>query len=89
LRRKIEALAGRFAAEPANSNKLAELKKALLIVKQMPFPVNLWSAQNHVYAIQSGLYPRTRRRAQRGDPKAQAWVENYLSLSELLSIRVS
>jgi hypothetical protein len=89
LRRKIDALAGRFAAEPANSEKLAELKKALLIVKQMPFPVNLWSAQNYVYAIQSGLYPRTRRRAQRGDPKAQAWVENYLSLSELLSIRVS
>jgi alpha-amylase/alpha-mannosidase (GH57 family) len=89
LRRKIDALAGRFASEPGNLDKLLDLQKALLIVRQMPFPVNLWSAQNHVYAIQSGLYPRTRRRAQRGDSKAQTWVENYLNLSELLSIRVS
>jgi hypothetical protein len=89
LRRKIEALAGRFAADPSNPDKLLDLLQALKIVKQMPFPVNLWSAQNHVYAIQTGLYPRTRRRAQRGDPKAQTWVENYLSLSELLSILVT
>jgi len=89
LRRKIDGLAGRFASEPASLDKLLDLKKALLIVRQMPFPINLWSAQNHVYAIQGGLYARTRRRAQRGDTKAQTWVDNYLALSELLSIRVS
>jgi alpha-amylase/alpha-mannosidase (GH57 family) len=88
LRRKIDSLAGRFAADPSNLDKLLDLQQTLKIVKQMPFPVNLWSAQNYVYAIQSGLYPRTRRRAQRGDAKAQIWLENYLSLSELLSIRV-
>jgi alpha-amylase/alpha-mannosidase (GH57 family) len=88
LRRKIETLAGRFAADPGSLDKLNELHNALNIVKQMPFPVNLWSAQNHVYAIQSGLFPRTKKRAQRGDAKAQAWVDRYLSLSELLSIRV-
>jgi hypothetical protein len=54
----------------------------------MPFPVNLWVAQNHVYAIQGRLYPRVRRRAQRGDTKAQIWLDNYVSLSELLSIRL-
>ncbi|HEY3936161.1 MAG TPA: DUF3536 domain-containing protein [Bryobacteraceae bacterium] len=88
LRRKIDSLAGRFAADPSSLDKLLDLEKALKIVKQMPFPVNLWSAQNHVYAIQGGLYPRTRRRAQRGDAKAQTWLDNYLALSELLSIRV-
>jgi hypothetical protein len=88
LRRKIEMLSGRFAADPSNLQKLSELQNALKIVKQMPFAVNLWSAQNHVYAIQSGLYQRTRKKAQRGDTRAQAWVDNYLALSELLSIRV-
>jgi alpha-amylase/alpha-mannosidase (GH57 family) len=88
LRGKVDSLACRFAADPSNLNKLLQLQHALQIIRQMPFPVNLWSVQNHVYSIQSGLYPRTRRRAQRGDAKAQIWLENYLALSDLLSIRV-
>jgi alpha-amylase/alpha-mannosidase (GH57 family) len=89
LRRKIDALAMRFASDPSSLEKMLDLQTAMTIVKQMPFPINLWSTQNHVYAIQSGLYPRMRRRAQRGDTKAQTWLERYLSLSELLSIRIS
>jgi alpha-amylase/alpha-mannosidase (GH57 family) len=88
LRRKVETLSARFAADPSNLDKLEDLRGALNIVKQMPFPVNVWATQNHVYGIQGGLYQRTRRRAQRGDPKAKAWVEGYLQLSALLFIRV-
>ena len=88
LRRKIESLSARFAADPSSLDKLEELRTVLNIVKQMPFPVNVWSAQNHVYAIQGGLYQRTKRRANRGDPKAKAWLDSYLQLSELLAIRV-
>jgi alpha-amylase/alpha-mannosidase (GH57 family) len=88
LRRKVDSLAARLAADPSNLDKLLQLEHALEVTRQMPFPVNLWSVQNHVYSIQSGLYPRTRRRAQRGDAKAQIWLENYLALSALLSIRV-
>ncbi|MBV9302859.1 MAG: DUF3536 domain-containing protein [Acidobacteriaceae bacterium] len=89
LRKKLEGLAVRFAADPSKLEKLAELRSALKIVKQMPFTVNLWVPQNHVYAIQAGLYQRIRRKAQRGDSKAQEWVEAYLELCELLSIRVN
>jgi hypothetical protein len=81
-------LAGRFAADPSRLEKLAELKSALKIVTQMPFPVNVWVAQNHVYAVKAGLYQRTRRKAQRGDTSAQAWLDNYLELCDLLSIRI-
>jgi alpha-amylase/alpha-mannosidase (GH57 family) len=88
LRRKIEALALRFAGEPSKIERIFDLQQALRIIKQMPFPVNLWSAQNHVYSVQPGLYVRTKRRANRGDLKAQEWVEAYLNLSELLMIRV-
>jgi hypothetical protein len=88
LRRKLDTLAGRFAAEPSNIDRISELQSALKIVKLMPFPVTLWGAQNQVYSVQAGLYVRTKRRAQRGDPKAQEWVDAYLNLSELLMIRV-
>ncbi len=89
LRLKIEDLANRFVADPSNIDKLEDLRAAMLIVKQLPFPVNVWIAQNHVYGIQGGLYQRTRKRAQRGDAKSKAWVEGYRSLSELLCIRVT
>ncbi len=89
LRRKVETLAQRFAADPSNIDKLNDLRSALRIVKQMPFTVNLWSAQNHVYAIQNGLYQRMRKKAQRGDIKAQGWVDSYLNLCELLTIYVA
>ena len=88
LRRKLDALAGRFAAEPSNIERISDLQRALKIVKQMPFPVTLWGAQNQVYSVQAGLYVRTKRRAQRGDPKAQEWVDAYLNLSDLLMIRL-
>ena len=88
LRQKIEALSTRFAADPSNIEKVQELKEGLKIARQMPFPVDVWTAQNHVYAIQAGLYQRMRRRAQRGDSRAKAWTEAYVQLSELLSIKV-
>ena len=89
LRKKINGLSNRFASDPSNIEKLDDLRAALIIVKQMPFPVDMWTVQNHVYAIQSGLYQRTRRRAQRGDQRAKAWVDANLNLSEQLSIRVA
>jgi hypothetical protein len=88
LRKKVESLAQRFASDPANVEKLIHLKSALKIVKQMPFPVNVWMAQNHVYAVKAGLYQRTRRKAQRGDSKAQPWLDNYVELCDLLCIRI-
>ncbi|MBV9267716.1 MAG: DUF3536 domain-containing protein, partial [Acidobacteriaceae bacterium] len=88
LRRKIEALSARFASDPSNLDKLEDLRSALNIVKQMPFGVNVWSAQNQVYGIQAGLYQRTKKRAQRGDPRAKAWVEGYAQLCELLAIKL-
>ena len=88
LRGKIEGLAMQFASEPSNIDKLNQLIAALQVVKLMPFPVNVWSAQNHVYAIHSGLYQRTRRKALRGDAKAKAWTDAYLRLSDSLSLEV-
>ena len=88
LRRRVDQLAGRFAADPSNITKLQDLASTLQIVKKMPFYVNLWSAQNHVYAFQGGIYARTLRRADHGDQKAQEWVDCYRCVSDLLSIRV-
>jgi hypothetical protein len=88
LRRKLESLADKFAANPSNVQDLDQLSAALTIVKNLPFPVVLWVPQNLVYAMQNGAYARARRKALRGDLSAKQWVDGYLKLSELLSIRV-
>jgi hypothetical protein len=88
LRHKLEMLAKDFAAEPKDIERLRRLKQSLRIAKQMPFAVNLWSVQNEVYAIHTGLYPQIRKRAGRGEKKAQEWIDCYLQLSELLAIHM-
>jgi alpha-amylase/alpha-mannosidase (GH57 family) len=87
LRRKVESLAATFSAEPLDLERLNNLRTAMQIVKLVPFSVTLWSAQNYVYAVQTSLYPRLKRRAQKGDAKAKSWVEKFDDLSELLAIR--
>jgi Domain of unknown function (DUF3536) len=88
LRRKIEMLAGQFASDSFDMEKLKGLKDALRIVKTMPFGVNLWSAQNQVYAVKCQFLQFTRNKAKGGDTKAQLWVESFAELCELLMIRV-
>jgi hypothetical protein len=88
IRQKLEALAARFAGDPSNLDKLMDFQRALTILKQMPFPINLWQPQNHVYGIQTSLYPRIRRRAQRGESRAQQWLEQYVVLCDLLMLRI-
>lgn len=88
LRRRIETLSTHFAEDPSSLPKMNELKGILRTIKQMPFAVNLWAAQNQIYAVYGGLFQRNRKKAQRGDTRAQAWVDSYLELSELLSLRL-
>jgi alpha-amylase/alpha-mannosidase (GH57 family) len=86
IRRRIETLAGHLAADPASIEKVQALRSALRTGSQMPFNINLWSAQNHVYALRSSLLPKMRRKALK-DSRAHAWEEEFLGLCEQLTIR--
>ncbi|MBV8865204.1 MAG: hypothetical protein JO210_07360 [Acidobacteriaceae bacterium] len=89
LRHKIESLSRRFMADPSNLHSLDNLRNALRIAKQMPFPVHLWSVQNDIYALGDSICARMRRRAARGDSQAPDWITGYHQLCELLAIRVA
>ena len=89
LRHKIESLARRFMADSSNLGNMEDLQKALSIAKRMPFPVNLWSVQNDIYALGASVCARTRRKAARGEGHAQEWMAGYLQLCELLAIRAA
>jgi hypothetical protein len=87
MRRRIESLSAQLAADPGNLDKLQALRSALRTGSEMPFNINLWSAQNHVYAMRSSFVPKMRKKAQR-DARAQHWLEDFQGLCEQLTIRV-
>jgi hypothetical protein len=87
VRRKLEAVAARVAAQPSSIKRLNELLHALKIAKQMPFKVNLWAVQNEIYAVQHGHYQTTREAAAKGHAAAEAWVSTYHDLCRELSLR--
>jgi len=86
IRRRIESLSAQLAADPSNIDKLQALRSALRTGSQMPFSINLWSAQNHVYAMRSSVVPKMRRKALR-ESRAQHWLEEFHGLCEQLTIR--
>src|SRR3954451_21977577 len=86
IRRRIETLSGQLARDPGSIEKLQALRSALRTGSQMPFNINLWSAQNHVYAMHSSFLPKMRRKALK-DSRAHGWVEEFLGLCEQLTIR--
>ena len=88
LRRNLDRSANRFAADPTYQPSVDNLKVAVTIAKQMPFPVSLWSVQNRVYDVYLRIYKKFQRKAQKGDSKAQPWVRAFRSLARLADVRV-
>jgi hypothetical protein len=53
-----------------------------------PFSVDLGTAQNRFYDALHGVYPVMKGRAEAGDAIAAEWLESFVSLGELLRVRV-
>jgi hypothetical protein len=88
LRRNLERLAQRLAADPANEHLLARLDGAAGLLRILPFPVTLWNVQNVCYRLLRDFYPAVRERAIGGDAHAGAWVARFLKLGQKLSLRM-
>jgi hypothetical protein len=88
VRRRIEAAAERFLADPAQISLLEGLERAVEIARSLPFPVELRKAQDICYGVLKTLFPRMEKEAQDGVEETGRWVEHFVSLSESLSIKV-
>ncbi len=87
-RRNIERMAEEFAARSTDLALLQRLEAAAGLRERLPFPVDVWKAQNLYYAVLQKIYPHHRSRAERGDRESQIWTGRFLALGEKLSIRV-
>jgi alpha-amylase/alpha-mannosidase (GH57 family) len=88
FRQTLERLAGTFQDQPAEPDALSSLTRAVSLARRLPFPVNFWSIQNRCWNAMGTTLPEMRTKAATGDESAHAWVDQFVSLCEDLSLRL-
>jgi hypothetical protein len=89
LRRSLESMADRFAADPTDISILQNLETAVGILESLPFKLNLRRIQNTFYTMLQSSYPEFKARSEQGDPDSREWVAHFLRLGDRLSVRIS
>jgi hypothetical protein len=88
LRKSIERIAERLRDDPADLTDLRALRGAVEMLKTLPFQVMLWAVQNVGYDLLQSTYPEMVDRAETGDEEAAAWVKDFRTIAEMLSLRI-
>ena len=88
LERRIRHAADALREDVQQEDTLAEVTALVTLATSIAADINLRPAQNVFYDLSKELYPSIRQRAQDSDASAQAWVDGFLALGELLGVRV-
>jgi hypothetical protein len=88
IRKTLERMAERLAAEPHDLSALEELDAAVGMARSLPFEVVFWRAQNIYYNMMQTVYREFRDQGRGTDGDARAWMACFQALGEKLSVRV-
>jgi alpha-amylase/alpha-mannosidase (GH57 family) len=88
LRKRIEKLAQQFRLAPDDPGILKQLLTAVSLGKEMPFEINLWTAQNIYFEMLHTVLPERRWKTEHGAGDAREWVGVFIELGRKLSVRV-
>ena len=80
LRRNLERAAREFFDNPRSLEVLRKFRQELEAARTLPLPLELWSVQNHCYAIRERVYPAMKGRAE------AAWRTEFDKLCGLLAL---
>ena len=89
LQRTLERMMARLVTTPEDVDFLKESLAAAEMLRTLPFPVDLWKVQNLYHETLKSTYSEFQTRAQQGNKAAQEWLNQFVSLGQQLSIRVS
>ena len=87
LTRTLERAMARFAEDPDAPDRLERIEELARVTRQVPFPVNLWNAQNTYWDLMHTVLPDKRHEAI-DNAAARAWVERFEGLGETFHIVV-
>jgi alpha-amylase/alpha-mannosidase (GH57 family) len=88
LQQSLEKMMVNLLASPEDVNLLKELLAVTQLSHATPFPVDLWRVQNLYHQLLHSTYPEFEAKARQGDKTAKEWLDQFVSLGQLLSIRV-
>jgi alpha-amylase/alpha-mannosidase (GH57 family) len=88
LRRHIERAARRWIERPTELPSLESFAAVVDVAGRMPFPVDLWLAQNLCFEVLESSYPQMEALANLSDDTARAWIERFGELATGLRVRV-
>ena len=89
IRKRVEALAARFAERPDDLEIVKRFRKQLEAAQSLPFPVAIWEAQNISYAPLKKAIEERRLGAENNEPEAAEWMKELTGLREGLRILAS
>jgi hypothetical protein len=87
LRKTIERLAQRVRENPTDPTELGDLRAAIELTEELPFPVTLWTVQNVAYDLLKDIYPSMNERAAT-EEETRVWVEHFRVFAHKLSLRM-
>jgi hypothetical protein len=77
-----------LGSQPRALERVALLNGAVRLARSLPFPVDLWTAQNIVHEIKLDVYPEMLLCADEGERQAGEWVTAVRELADNLSLRM-
>ncbi len=86
LRHAIEQVSARLVTDPESSPLLDRLLSLARLVRALPFEIDLWRAQNDIFAIRTTHYAALAARAVTGDQRARLWTDRFAAAATLLGV---
>jgi alpha-amylase/alpha-mannosidase (GH57 family) len=84
--RRSRSLLLALAAAPDDQQRLAQAIKDLDELLTLPWPIDLWQAQNIYFDIRQQAVPAKRVEAGQGDATAEKWLEQFETLGGIMGI---
>jgi alpha-amylase/alpha-mannosidase (GH57 family) len=81
-RRTLEGLMYKLFEAPTDLSLLSEVQKMVELVRELPFVINLWQAQNVYYKMSKIIYTKLLSRAKSGDGGALQHAERFKQVGQ-------
>jgi alpha-amylase/alpha-mannosidase (GH57 family) len=89
IRRRVEQSACHVAKDRAGLESVRQLNRLLQLDASLPFPINLWKAQNIIYAWLAKPQERPEPGPEAGASDAEAWRREVAQLKEHLGLQTT
>ncbi|MBE0691051.1 MAG: glycoside hydrolase, partial [Anaerolineae bacterium] len=83
---RLSTVARNFREDPTHPELLQQFEVLAELVRDLPFDVDIWLAQNVYYQVQQMHYASQRAAAEQGDEAAADWLAHFEVLGDHLSM---